>query len=329
MHFSVKQSVEIKEAGKQESTNGGGNDTQPQNTSGGNETETGSSTIEGTSTQSTQGGLEGKVRDEHISEPEPNKRLNRLIIRRRSLLRKYARILRNLRRTSNLDNKICETSLLGAFGACVCSYPRILRMNKRFAKFGGKWSGPHYGMTKRERKILYSVSRKHQLLAFRLVKRLRAIRSGKAAGNERNVLLRLKEIFKNLTIPRIRRLNDASGGRGPNGNRGNPNPLSEKGQSTIAKPHCTVADFRTYSRIVRNIKRTSNLDKKTGKLFARRIRRIWKLYKRILKLNRKFKRFGGKWRRRFNGMTKKERKILYYLPRKKHRLALRLTAQVT
>ena len=139
LHFSVKQSVEIKEAGKQESTNGGGNDTQPQNTSGGNETETGSSTIEGTSTQSTQGGLEGKVRDEHISEPEPNKRLNRLIIRRRSLLRKYARILRNLRRTSNLDNKTGKLFARRIRRMCKL-YPRILRMNKRFAKFGGKWS---------------------------------------------------------------------------------------------------------------------------------------------------------------------------------------------
>ena len=76
-------------------------------------------------------------------------------------------------------------------------------MNKRFAKFGGKWSGPHYGMTKRERKILYSVSRKHQLLALRLVKDFEPIRSGKVGGNEHDVLLRLKEIFKNLQIPQF------------------------------------------------------------------------------------------------------------------------------
>ena len=210
LHFSVKQSVEIKEAGKQESTNGGGDDTQPQNTSGGNETETGSSTNEGTSGQNTEGGLEGKVRDEHISEPEPNKRPNRLIIRRRSLLRKYARILRNLRRTSNLDNKTGKLFARRIRRMCkLC--PRIFRMNKRFAKFGGKWSGPHYGMTKRERKILYSVSEKHQLLALRLVKKLRGIRSGKVGGNERDVLLRLKEIFKNLTIPQIRKLDKTQG----------------------------------------------------------------------------------------------------------------------
>ena len=112
--------------------------------------------------------------------------------------------MRNTVHTSNLDKKTGKL-----FARRIQSiwklYPKILKLNKKFKQFGGKWNSRWHGMTKKERQTLFRLPRKQQILALKLVLKLQAIRNGKVQGDDREVLLKLKAIFKNIKLPKVKK----------------------------------------------------------------------------------------------------------------------------
>ena len=98
-----------------------------------------------------------------------NKKLSRIrkfVLKRRALIRKFAKILRMLKRMRRVPGSFNKR-----FKRLRKVYGQIIRLNRRFRKLGGKWKRKDRGMTKRERKILRLLPKKSQRKSCQTLKK--------------------------------------------------------------------------------------------------------------------------------------------------------------